>query len=106
MEELDYRALNRITKKDAHPLPRMDKSMTQFDGAVYFITLDLKSGYWQIPLDAIAKQKPAFSSRYGHYCWNVLPFGTTNAPSAFQRRINKVLAKWIDIFVVVYLDDI
>jgi len=82
---VDYRALNRITEKDAHPLPRVDESFSQFAGARYFTSLDLKSGYWQIPLDEDSKTKTAFSTRYGHFHWNVMPFGLTNAPAAIQR---------------------
>src|ERR1700694_2633163 len=103
---VDYRALNQISRKDTHPLPRIDESFTQFNGARYFTSLDLKSGYWQISLDSASRQKTAFSSRYGHYVWNVLPFGLSNAPGAFQRRMNKVLARFVDKFVIVYLDDI
>src|SRR5213079_1132501 len=62
---VDYRALNRITEKDAHPLPRVDESFSQFAGAKYFTSLDLKSGYWQIPLDEDSKVKTAFSTRCG-----------------------------------------
>jgi len=103
---VDYRALNLITEKDAHPLPRMNESITRFHGMTHFTTLDLKSGYWQIPIDQNSKAKTAFSSRYGHFQWNVLPFGLTNAPAAFQRRMIRILSKYLDIFCVVYLDDI
>ncbi|HTS08815.1 MAG TPA: reverse transcriptase domain-containing protein [Candidatus Eisenbacteria bacterium] len=103
---IDYRALNEITIKDAHPLPFIDESFLHFHGAKFFTTLDLKSGFWQIPLSPEAKLKTAFSTRNGHYHWNVLPFGLTNAPGGYQRRMNTVLAKFLDIFVVVYLDDV
>jgi hypothetical protein len=102
---VDYRALNAITVKDAHPIPRMDESFTQFHGAKYFTSLDLRSGYWQILLSLAARLKTAFSTRYGHFHWNVLPFGISNAAGGFQRRINKVLEQFIDKFVIVYLDD-
>jgi len=103
---IDYRALNEITIKDAHPLPFIDESFLHFHGAKFFTTLDLKSRYWQIPLSPEAKLKMAFSTWNGHYHWNVLPFGLTNAPGGYQRRMNTVLAKFLDIFVVVYLDDV
>jgi len=103
---VDYRALNQVTRKDAHPLPRIDESLVRFSGMKYFSTIDLRSGYWQIALNEMARAKTAFSSRYGHYEWNVLPFGLSNAPGAFQRRMNKVLQRYIDKFCVVYLDDI
>ena len=102
---VDYRALNRITKKDAHPLPRIDESLLRFYGIKYFTHIDLRSGYWQIILDSVSRQKTAFSSRYSHYEFNVIPFGLSNAPGAFQRRMNKVLRCYIDKFCIVYLDD-
>src|SRR6202165_3273772 len=57
-------------------------------------------------MDIASRYKTAFSSRYGHYHWNILPFGLSNMPGAFQRRMNKVLALFIDKFVIVNLDDI
>jgi Reverse transcriptase (RNA-dependent DNA polymerase) len=57
-------------------------------------------------LDPLAKQKLAFSTRYGQFQWNVLPFGPTNGPAAFQRRIMMVLEEHLDTFVIVYLDNV
>jgi RNase H-like domain found in reverse transcriptase/Reverse transcriptase (RNA-dependent DNA polymerase) len=65
----------------------------------------MKSGYLQIGLDDATKLKTAFSTRYSHYHWNVLPFGLTNGVMAYQHRMNFVLAKYLDKFVIVYLDD-
>ena len=103
---VDYRALNKITKKDAYPLPRIDESFSQFHGARFFTTLDLLSGYWQIITDEASHEKTAFSTRYGHYEWLVLPFGVANGPGGFQKRVNRLLAKYVDVFVIVYMDDI
>jgi len=103
---VDYRALNRITKKDAYPLPCIDESFSQFHGARFFTTLDLLSGYWQIAMDKASREKTAFSTRYGHYEWLVLPFGVSNGPGGFQKRVNRLLIKYVDIFVIVYMDDI
>jgi len=64
---VDYRALNQITRKDAHPLPRIDESLVRFGEMLYFSTIDLRSGYWQIPLSLLARLKTAFTTRYGHY---------------------------------------
>ena len=80
--------------------------MLRFYGARYFISIDLRSGYWQIILHLLSKCKTAFSTRYGQYQWNVLPFGLTNAPAGFQRRMIRILRKFIDKFCIVYLDDI
>ena len=88
---VDYRALNQITRKDAHPLPRIDESLLRFFAMRWFINIDLRSGYWQIILSLLSHEKTTFSTHYGHYEWNVLPFGLSNALGAFQRRMNKVL---------------
>src|SRR6202451_4640737 len=82
---VDYRALNKVTKKDAHSLPRIDESLLRFFGMRVFSNIDLRSGYWQILLNRLSCAKTAFSSRYGHYEWNVLPFGLSNAPGALDK---------------------
>ena len=103
---VDYRALNNITTKDAYPLPRIDDSYLQLQGAKHFTSLDLQNGYWQFPLARDAIPKTAFSSRYGQYEWKVMPFGLTNAPATFQRAMNDILRPYLDKFCMVYLDDI
>lgn len=103
---VDYRGLNSVTKKDAYPIPRMDESFSRFHGARFFSLLDMLSGYWQTLLDPASREKTAFSTRYGHFQWLVLPFGVANGPGGFQKRINRVLALFIDKFVIVYIDDI
>ena len=64
---IDYRALNKITKLNAYPLPRIDECYRNLAGAKYFTCLDLKSGYWQIRLADDAKEKTTFTCRYGHF---------------------------------------
>ena len=98
--------LNSITKKDAYPLPRIDDSYLQLQGAKYFTSLDLQNGYWQIPLTDDAIPKTAFSTRYGQYEWKVMPFGLCNALASFQRAMNDILRPYLDKFCMVYLDDI
>ncbi len=103
---LDYRKLNDITVKDAYPIPRIDDALDALGGAKWFSTLDLAAGYWQVALDQDAKDKTAFSTPSGLYSWNVLPFGLCNAPSTFERLMERVLAglRWETLLV--YLDDI
>ena len=62
---IDYRRLNAVTRKDAYPLPRIDDSLDALAGSMYFSTLDLVSGYWQVPLDKDAQEKSAFVTRGG-----------------------------------------
>src|SRR5581483_3630745 len=103
---VDYRKLNKITRKDRHPLPRIDDLLDSFGNSVCFTTLDLASGYWQIEMDPRDKEKTAFITDDGIYEFNVMPFGLTNAPATFQRMMNKAFARIIGKFVVVYLDDL
>jgi hypothetical protein len=103
---VDFRALNRVTKKNAYPLPRIDESYCTLRDARYFTSLDLRSGYYQVRLLGSAKEKTAFTCRYGHFQFKELPFGLTNAPATFQNVMNATLAKYIDKSCMVYLDDI
>jgi len=103
---VDYRGLNRITRKNRHPLPRIDELIDRFRGARYFTKLDLLSGYHQQRIFDAHTHKTAFRCRYGHYEFNVVPFGLTNAPASFSNMMFKVLDPVLDKWVVVYLDDI
>ena len=103
---IDYRRLNEVTRQDAYPLPRIDDSLDALSGSVYFSTLDLVSGYWQVPLDKEAQDKSAFVTRSGLWKWKVLPFGLTSAPATFERLMERVLKglQWNSLLL--YLDDV
>lgn len=103
---VDYRKLNSVTVKDRYPLPRIDEIFDSLGGNSIFTTLDLRSGYWQIPIDSETKQKTCFICKSGTYEFNVLPFGLCNAPSTFQRVMDDVLRPLIGKCVFVYMDDI
>src|SRR3954447_6462071 len=103
---IDYRGLNKITKVDRYPLPRIDELLESFRNGCWFTTLDLASGYWQVEMREEDKEKTAFISHQGLYEFNVMPFGLCNAPSTFQRLMNYILQKFLGKFVAVYLDDI
>ena len=79
--------------------------LTSLDEAKYFTTLDLKSGYWQIPLDDQDKEKTAFCCHRGLYEYNGMPFGLANAPGIFQELMSIVLHN-CESFALAYLDDI
>jgi len=79
-----YHRLNSVTIQDAHPLPRIDESLDALARSKYLSTLDLLSGYWQVPLSPDAQDKAAFITRDGLWKWKVLPFGLTSAPATFQ----------------------
>ena len=103
---VDYRRLNDVTIKDAYPIPRIEESLDALTGSKWFSTLDLASGYWQVELDDDAKDKSAFTVRGGLYAWNVMPFGLSNAPSTFERLMERVMAGLQWDILLVYLDDI
>lgn len=103
---VDFRKLNDLTIGDFFPLPNITDILDQLGNAKYFSTLDLASRYHQIPTHEKDKNKTAFSTPYGHYEFNRMPFGLKNASTTFQRLMNEVLTGIQDLRYLVYLDDI
>ncbi|CAF1478161.1 unnamed protein product, partial [Didymodactylos carnosus] len=102
---VDYRKPNLITERDVYLLLRIDDIADKVAGSNYFTILDLKSGYWLIPI-AENKEKTTFVTTDGLYEFNVLPFGLSNALSTFHLVIDSVVGavRW-DI-TLVYLHDV
>ena len=104
---MDFRQLNAATVKDAHPLPRIDDLLDALHGAKWFSTLDLKSGYWQVPITKQDKAKTAFWTSSGQlFEFNQVPFGLCNAPATFSRLMDRILSGLHWETCLFYLDDI
>jgi Reverse transcriptase (RNA-dependent DNA polymerase) len=103
---VDYRALNNVTVKNSYPLPRITDIFDQLTGAKFFSKIDLRSEYHQIRLHKDSIPKTAFRTRYGLLEFTALPYGLTNAPSTLMSLMNDGFSKYLDKFVIIYLDDI
>lgn len=103
---VDFRALNNKTVKDRFPLPLIEDQITNLSGNVFFTTLDLASGYYQIPMATESQPLTGFVTPDGHYEFKRMPFGLANAPAVFQRMINKILGNRRFEYALSYLDDV
>ena len=103
---MDYCILNKQIVKDRFPLPRINQLMDRLGRAKIFSKLDLASGYHQISIAEDSIHKTAFRTNLGHWEFNVMPFGLTIASASFQRLMNRVFKEEINVFMLVYLDDI
>ena len=103
---VDYRALNSITVKDRYPLPLIQSILDSLAGSTTFSTIDLRTGFWQLPVHPDSVKKTAFVCHLGQYEFLRMPFGLSNAPAFYQRAMNTVLAPYLGKIAMVYLDDI
>jgi putative transposase len=76
----DFRQLNKITKQTLYPLPLIDDILTLLGSSKYFTTLDMRSGFWQIPLPESDTEKTALTTFKRLYEYNMVPFGLVSAP--------------------------
>lgn len=102
---IDYRALNEITFKIPFPMPIIDDLLAKLAGNKYFTTLDLMSGYYQIPVHTDSRKYTAFVTQDGHFEFARMPFGLVNAPSVFQSCMNEIARKLPPGEIITYLDD-
>ncbi|GKB98488.1 putative reverse transcriptase domain-containing protein, partial [Tanacetum coccineum] len=103
---IDYRELNRLTVKNRYPLLRIDDLFDQLQGSRVYSKIDLRSGYHQLRVREEDIPKTAFRTRYAHYEFQVMLFGLTNVPTIFMDLMNRVCKPYLDIFVIVFIDDI
>jgi Reverse transcriptase (RNA-dependent DNA polymerase) len=102
----DYRALNKLTKKDRYPLPLIYETLERIGKARWFTKLDVIAAFHKIRIAEGDEWLTAFRTRFGLFEWLVTPFGLANTPSIFQRYVNWTLRDFLDDFASAYIDDI
>nr|GEX54478.1 putative reverse transcriptase domain-containing protein [Tanacetum cinerariifolium] len=103
---IDYRKLNKLTVKFRYPLLKIDDLFDQLQGSSVYSKINLRSRYHQLRVREEDIPKTAFRTRYGHYEFQVMPFGLTSAPAIFMDLMNRVCKSYLDKFVIVFIDDI
>ena len=101
---IDYRAPNKVTRKFTWPMPKVEDIFSKLNGATYFTTLDLCTGYHHIPLDKSSIPKTAFNSPFRKYEYVKVLFGFAQVPAYFQELMTGILKDFP--FAIAYLDDI
>lgn len=104
---VDYRSVNKVTKRDAYAIPYISMILDRLRNCKYLSSVDLKSAYWQMPLENTSKEKTAFTiPGRGHFQFTRMPFGLHNAPATWQRFVDNTLGHDLEPYVFIYLDDI
>ena len=86
---INYKPLNKVLEWIRYPIPNKRDLVNRLSKAVIFSKFDMK-GFWQIQIRESDTYKTAFTTPFGHYDWNVMPFGLKNAPSEFQNIMNDI----------------
>ncbi|GMG18330.1 unnamed protein product [Phytophthora fragariaefolia] len=87
----DYRVVNEFIKLSRYPLPLIDDLVIGFESAMWFMSVDMPSGFWAVLMTERAKLVSAFICPFGHFQWIRMPFGLKNAPLIYQAVINNCL---------------
>ncbi|KAJ8775284.1 hypothetical protein K2173_020288 [Erythroxylum novogranatense] len=102
---MDYRKLNKATKKDHFPLPFIDQMLDRLAGKVYYCFLDGYAGYNQVPIAVEDQEKTTFTCPYGTFAFRRMPFGLYNAPATFQRCMMAIFSDMVENGLEVFMDD-
>ena len=103
---VDFRGLNKIMKKDCYLLPCISDLLNSPHRAQLFTKIDLWHTYHLVWIQEGDEWKTTFHTHYGSFEWCVMPFGLTNAPAVFQHLMNNIFSDLLDIYILIYLDDI
>jgi hypothetical protein len=103
---VDHRELNQISWTNCYPLPLISEAIGCLLGAKFYTKQDIRNAYHRVRVAEGEEYKTAFRTCYGHYEYTVMPFGLANTPAAFQSYINAMLRPYLNIFIIVYLDNI
>ena len=102
---VDWRSLNRVTKRDSYPMPNVTDNMTRLAGSTIFSTFDMEGAFHVIKLNRRDREKTAFATPFGQYQQKRLGFGLTNGPSAYCRLVEKILKDIPPLVAIGFLDD-
>jgi len=104
---IDFQKVNEVSRKDAYPLPFINAILDKLRHARYISTIDLKNGYWQVPLAQASKPITAFTvPGRGLFQFRVMPFGLHSAAATFQRLVDRLIGQDLEPYCFAYLDDI
>ena len=102
---VDYRHINRITKRETFPTPNIEEQINSFTGSSIFNSIDLMSGYYQVNVKEESRHYTAFVTSTGIYQFRRMPFGLTNAPAIFMRLMSTISKQMKPRKCEVYMDD-
>jgi hypothetical protein len=102
---IDYRKLNKATKKDHFPLRFIDEMLERLENHTYFCFLEGYLGFMEIPIHSDDQHKTTFTCPYGTFAYRRMPFGLCNTPTSFQRCMMAVFSEFIEEIVKVFMDD-
>jgi hypothetical protein len=102
---VDFRNLNKCSLKDNYPLPKMDHILQKVVGATRISMMDGFSGYNQVAMHLDDREKTTFTTPWGTFMYDKMPFGLINVGATFQREMDIAFVGEKDKFIVIYLDD-
>jgi len=102
---VNYKALNKVTKKDRYPLPFCEEILEKVAGHKMYTFGNGYRGYHQVKIAPEDQLKTTFTTPWGTFCYTIMPFGLCNVPRTFQRLMNKVFDPFLGLFLWVFIDN-